>query len=79
LNAPLDEPRFVIEPEQERVQLAIVELSSGNKAKLLELVRVAKIDYRDILARQSLRPMSEDEGAALQQEARAVIERWGKQ
>jgi len=38
------------EVERERVQLAILALSAGNESKLLELVDVAKTDYRDVLA-----------------------------
>ena len=35
--------------ERERVQLAILKLSEGNKEKLREFVAVAKRDYRDVL------------------------------
>src|SRR5438045_5438838 len=37
------------ERERERVQLAILKLSDGNKDKLREFVAVAKRDYRDVL------------------------------
>ncbi len=66
------------ERERERVQLAIVELSGGSKDKLLELVQTAKTDYRDVLAWQQLGPLSEAEGKKLQNEARALLEKWGK-
>jgi hypothetical protein len=42
-----------IEPnaeERERVQLAILKLSGGDVEKLREQVRIAKEDYRDVLA-----------------------------
>ena len=78
LQATLDlygtEPR---EPERERVQLAIVELCGGAEARLAQLVRDAKIDYRDILAAQELGPHGDARGQAPQDEARALIERWG--
>lgn len=67
------------EPERERVQLAIIALSSGDKDRLLRYVRDAKTDYRDILAAQQLGPLSEDEGRKLQDAARALIGKWGKQ
>lgn len=66
------------ERERERVQLAIVELCGGSKDKLLELVQAAKTDYRDILAWQRLDPLPEAEGKKLQEEARALLEKWGK-
>ncbi len=66
------------EREKERVQLAIIELSGGNPDKLAELIKTAKIDYRDILACHQLGPIPTSEGEALQQEAMALIEKWGK-
>jgi len=46
--AVLDE--YGVEPYQrERVQLAIVNLSAGDEAKLRYFVEVAKQDYRDVL------------------------------
>lgn len=66
------------EPERERVQLAIIELSGGSKDKILRYVRIAKTDYRDILAWKQLGPLQEAEGKKLQDEARALIEKWGK-
>jgi hypothetical protein len=66
------------EPERERVQVAIIELSGGNRDKLLYLVQTAKIDYRDILAWKQLGPIPEAEGEKLQNEARALLEKWGK-
>jgi hypothetical protein len=65
------------EPERHRVQLAIIELCGGGEARLAQLVRDAKIDYRDILAAQELGPHGDARGQALQDEARALIERWG--
>jgi hypothetical protein len=66
------------ESERERVQLAIVELSGGDQDRLLELVRDAKIDYRDILARQELGPLPPQQGQQLQDQARAVLKAWGR-
>ena len=66
------------EPERERVQLAIIELSAGNKDMLLRHVQDAKTDYRDILAWKQLGPLPEAEGRKLQDAARALADRWGK-
>jgi hypothetical protein len=66
------------EPERERVQLAIIELSKGSYDKLVRYVEVAKSDYRDVLAWKALGPLSEAEGMKLQDSARALIEKWGK-
>jgi hypothetical protein len=66
------------EPERERVQLAIVALSGGDPAKLLELVHNAKTDYRDVLAWQQLGPLTPQEGQRLQDQARAVLKTWGR-
>lgn len=37
------------EPERDRVQLAILKLSEGQRSKLLHFVEAAKRDYRDVL------------------------------
>jgi hypothetical protein len=37
------------ERERERVQLAILKLSAGDKGELLRNVAAAKLDYRDVL------------------------------
>lgn len=37
------------ERERDRVQLAILQLSEGNEARLREFLAVAKRDYRDVL------------------------------
>ena len=66
------------ERERERVQLAIVELSAGSEKKLLELVEAAKTDYRDVLAWQELGPLPEEAGKNLQDQVRAMLEKWGK-
>jgi hypothetical protein len=66
------------ERERDRVQLAIIELSGGHKDKLLEYVHVAKTDFRDILAWQQVGPLEQAEGEKLQNEARALIAKWGK-
>ena len=67
------------EPERERVQLAIIQLSGGSKEKVLQYVQMAKADYRDILAWKQLGPLPQTEGKKLQNEARALIEKWGKE
>jgi hypothetical protein len=66
------------EPERERVQLAIIELSGDDKEQLLRFVRDAKTDYRDILAAQQLGPLSKEYGEKLQDAARALVGKWGK-
>jgi hypothetical protein len=73
--------QYGVEPyerEVERVQLAIIELSGGDMDRLLHFVQVAKTDYRNVLAWQELGPLPEAEGRRLQDEARALIEQWGK-
>jgi len=60
------------------VQVAIVELSGGSKDKLMYLVQTAKKDYRDVLAWKQLGPLSKEEGQKLQNQARTLLERWGK-
>ena len=66
------------ENERERVQLAIIELCGGSEDKLPALVRMAKTDYRDVLAWQQLGPLPEAEGKRLQDQARALLDQWGK-
>lgn len=44
--------RYGVEPyerERERVQIAVVKLSQGNFARLIQFVESAKHDYRDVL------------------------------
>jgi hypothetical protein len=65
------------EPEQDRVQSAIIELSAGQPDRLRELVSIAKNDYRDILAWQQLGPMAEKDGRKLQAQTRALLKKWG--
>lgn len=67
------------ENEVARVRLAIIQLSEGNKNKLLEFVKIAKVDYRDILAWQQTGPLSPEEGEKWQAAARALIRNWGSQ
>lgn len=66
------------EREVNRVKLAILQLSEGQKEKLLYWTQVAKVDYRDPLAAQELGPISAQEGARLQGMAKNLIDRWGK-
>ena len=66
------------EREKERVQLAIVSLSTGSEDKLLDLVRTAKTDFRDVLSWQDGGPLSEAEGQKQRQAARRLLDKWGK-
>lgn len=66
------------EREIERVQLAILQLSQGNKEKLMQFVKDAKTDYRDVLAWQQLGPLSSEEGEKLQAVTQTLIKSWGK-
>jgi len=65
------------EREIERVQLAILQISQGSKEKLLQFVKAAKADYRDVLAWQQLGPLSPKEGAKWQAAARTLIKNRG--
>jgi hypothetical protein len=53
-------------------------LSRGDRAKLERPVGQAKVDHRDVLAMQQLGAIPEAEGKKLQDEARALIEKWGE-
>jgi S-formylglutathione hydrolase len=66
------------EPEVNRVRLAILQLSEGEKEKLRYWIKTAKVDYRDILAAQQLGPLSPQEGAQWQARAKDLIENWGR-
>ena len=70
--------------EVNRVKLAILQLSEGNREKLLYWTKTAKVDYRDPLAAQEPGSRSQEDGAKLQGEARRgeaknLVYRWGKQ
>ena len=72
--------RYGVEPyerEKERVQLAIVSLSAGNKDKLRDLVEAAKTDYRDVLSWQETGPLSVADGREQQQAVRRLLDEWG--
>ena len=66
------------EPEVNRVKLAILSLSEGKKEKLQTFVKMAKVDYRDVLAARQLGPMSPKEGAKWQAMAQTLIDKRGK-
>jgi hypothetical protein len=66
------------ERERERVQLAVLVLSQGSEDKLLSLVQIAKIDYRDVLSWVETGPLPEPEGEQLRRSANQLLERWGK-
>ena len=73
--------RYGVEPherERERVQLAIIEISAGHTDRLQAYVQSAKHDYRDVLAWKQAGPLTESVGHQMQDEARSLIERWGK-
>jgi len=66
------------EREVDRVKLAILRISEGDIEKLKYWVKVAKTDYRDVLAAAETGPLSPKEGAKLQAKARDVVDKWGK-
>ena len=66
------------EREVDRVKLAILHLSDGQKDKLVYWTKVAKVDYRDPLAAHASGPMFASEGARLQGMAKDLIGRWAK-
>ena len=77
--------RYGVEPyerERERVQIAVVELSDGDRARLSMYVAMAKVDYRDVLASQELGSPSHhgshEAGMALRTAAEEIIKRWGE-
>jgi hypothetical protein len=67
------------EREKERVQVAMVELSEGSREKLMDMVKAARTDYRDVLAWKQLGPLPKADGEKLQKVARALVEKWGKE
>lgn len=74
--------RYGTEPyerERERVQLAILALSQGRAEQLLEFVRIAKTDYRDILCWAASGELSDAEGERQRQAVLRLLERWGRQ
>ena len=66
------------EREREWVQLGILTLCGGSMEKLGELVQVAKVDYREILAWVETGPLSELQGREARDAALDVLRRWGK-
>ena len=66
------------ERERERVQLSIVSLSQGSEDKLLQLIQIAKTDYRDILSWVETGPLSASQGRRAKQAARQILDLWGK-
>ena len=69
--------------EGARVQLAILKLSEGQRDKLTELVRMAKRDYRDVLAYaeypEEMKAGFVEMSKLSPQESRAIRERDRKQ
>jgi hypothetical protein len=66
------------EREVDRVKLAILRISAGDMDKLSYWVRIAKVDYRDVLAAEETGPLSPEDGAKLQAKSKNVVDRWGK-
>lgn len=66
------------EHEITRVQIDIVKLSKGNLAELKNLVKQAKIDYRDILM-WAESPLSPTEAALIINQLASWMEKDGKQ
>ena len=75
------------EKGQPRVQLAILKLSEGERERLPNLVRMAKRDYRDVLAYaeypeamrigpKKMRQLSTKEAQALRQRDKRQYKRW---
>jgi hypothetical protein len=75
------------EPGRTRVQLAILKLCEGRKERLPELVRMAKRDYRDVLAYAEypeemktdvadLIKMSKEERKAMRQRDKEQYRKW---
>ncbi len=72
--------QYGVEPherEPERVRLAIVRLTAGDREVLPKLVYAAKVDYRDVLAWAETGPLSAEQGEQLQAAARKLLARWG--
>ena len=73
-----------------RVQLAILKLSGGDRERLPDLVKMAKADWRDVLAYaeypeemktapSKMRDMPENEAQAIRQRDREQYEKWLKE
>lgn len=65
------------EPEKLRVQFDIVKISKGNLAELKNLVKQAKIDYRDILI-WAESPLNPQEAALVINQLASWMEKDGK-
>jgi hypothetical protein len=63
--------------EKERVQLAILKLSTGDEEKLRYFTEVAKQDYRDVLMWADS-PPSPEQAAAEFERAKTLLEKWGR-
>ena len=72
-----------------RVQLAILKLSGGDRERLPDLVKMAKVDFRDVLAYAEypeemrtapteMRDMPEEEVRSIRQSDREQYEAWLK-
>lgn len=70
-----------------RVQLAILKLSEGDRERLPALVKMAKVDFRDVLAYAEypeemrtdptkMRDISEEEAQSIRQRDREQYEAW---
>ena len=63
--------------EKERVQLAILKLSTGDEEKLRYFTEVAKQDYRDVLMWADS-PPSPEQAAAEFERTKTLLEKWGR-
>jgi len=65
------------ERERERVQVAILKLSTGSEAKVREYVAVAKRDYRDVLFWAEYPEESKLDRPEKRQRVRKMFEKFG--
>jgi hypothetical protein len=66
------------EREVDRVKLAILEVSEGKMSRLPYFIKCAKIDYRDVLTGQKLRPMSDEDELKWQSAADRMLALWSQ-
>lgn len=66
------------EPEADRVKLAIAVLSGGSEERLRHFLKMAKTDYRDVLAFVETGPLPPETGEKLRKAATEVLQKWGK-
>lgn len=64
------------ERERERMQLAILKLSTGSMEKLCHYLKMAQTDYRDVLMGAEY-SISQEQAKADLESAKEVLRRWG--